>query len=693
MAAQQIHWRVPTTIISTFLAGIAFALGHHFFYASLDGIEIDQAHWSQEYYRAVGTAFSFLVRAALATAIAAVYWQAFWCRLAGKQLSVSVIDSLANLLGAIQEFFISSAIKASPLLAVLALISWLIPLAAIFPPATLSVELKNATSVEAISLGVPAFNNISYLDAFVRYTSLQTVCGPGGSCAPRAEYYRSPSRELVRFGRAIAYQGEIPTLKPPFTNSTYDIEFIAPTIQCAPTDNTILNQFTAAMDNCSIFSNITTLQDHGYPDDNAQCNNLFYYVAWTMAENGSFPFEVNSTGAALLSPPTLGNSPTNTGNLAATLYIATRHQNQEFNLTTQSEMSDWTVTVCSLQNSSQVVHFDFSTGIQRFSVTSQQILNSIPYIASGTDDNTTITHSSWMASSVMDLISSMLVGTIVWPNFGTPAKWDPTGLTAFNTTVLETSLVESTEIAAIVNNPYYTQLGHTTSTNISLARSIEQLAANITIGLFSRSEFLTSDNETNPVDVHIRALRNVYSYNSQRLALSYGIACLLTLIIVVIGCLLIWKTGASYSYCFSTVVRTTHDNPYLSDTITQAARNGSDPLPKSLAKARFKVLMQSAQQDGLPQKQYLTDVNQNDNDAQNTAEQTQSGSPVTTSAPVDEQRPNDTELNEMRRSSVSSIAAISNDGQQENNEHHHRNISASSVIHSDPATHLQSVRA
>lgn len=72
-----IYWRAPASILLTFLVGLAFALGHHYFYRSLDGMGVSTAAFDQEYNIGIGTAFAFLVRACLVIAVGDTYWQVF----------------------------------------------------------------------------------------------------------------------------------------------------------------------------------------------------------------------------------------------------------------------------------------------------------------------------------------------------------------------------------------------------------------------------------------------------------------------------------------------------------------------------------------------------------------------------------------------------------------------------------------
>lgn len=80
-------WLAPTTMVSAFVAGIAFAIGHHFFYDHLDGSKISDTTYlyssftSQQLNLAVGTAFAFIFQACLVLSVSVAFVQAFYYHL------------------------------------------------------------------------------------------------------------------------------------------------------------------------------------------------------------------------------------------------------------------------------------------------------------------------------------------------------------------------------------------------------------------------------------------------------------------------------------------------------------------------------------------------------------------------------------------------------------------------------------
>ena len=82
-----IHWLAPTIMSASFLAGLAFAVAHHVFYASLSGRLVPTGSYhavpgislaKQQVNTAVGTGFALLVRIFLSIALTTAFTQVFW---------------------------------------------------------------------------------------------------------------------------------------------------------------------------------------------------------------------------------------------------------------------------------------------------------------------------------------------------------------------------------------------------------------------------------------------------------------------------------------------------------------------------------------------------------------------------------------------------------------------------------------
>jgi hypothetical protein len=259
------------------LAGLAFSIGHHYFYQSLDGQAISNTTFDQQINIAIGTAFAFLVKASLAIAVGSAYVQYLWHTLRRERLKVDHIDSLASLLTSAIDFFNLGALRGHAPLAMLALLAWLIPLAAIVPPATLSVHASpdqhSTTSPKMIS--IPDWSSNNYAQQFQVETASPLVAGFNNI------HYNGPQSYFTRLAWATALQGTIPTIDAPSLNASYTLNVSAPALSCQAVDASVLGGFTTAF-GCDPRSNNTETSCQLSEDD---VQNVFQYIAWTPSYN------------------------------------------------------------------------------------------------------------------------------------------------------------------------------------------------------------------------------------------------------------------------------------------------------------------------------------------------------------------------------------------------------------------------
>jgi hypothetical protein len=106
------------------------------------------------------------------------------------------------------------------------------------------------------------------------------------------------------------------------------------------------------------------------------------------------------------------------------------------------------------------------------------------------------------------------------------------------------------------------------------------------IGLSNQSRRHDPSSPNAPsVKVYYEAHHNVYVYNPYKLWLAYGIALASSTIAVAVGLYTMVSNNASYSNEFSTILRVAHHA--VSEPKLDTVDNGSDPLVKELAEARF----------------------------------------------------------------------------------------------------------
>ena len=257
-----IHWLVPTSILSCLGFGILCALGHHFFYRSLQGtpaqneaIAILGSSVSQQQLNVVvGTAFAFLVNAAPAGAVSTAYIQLFWftLRQATQPKTLETLDAMfAALSNALSLCMLPNlvAISNNGLRSLDRLVR--VPPARTIPtltsrkaapgcfhraPATLSViNTPLASSVSRL----PRVPNVDFIS--LNYVAAMTPyeIQPGDTYCnvSTAYYYRGPSTAVSVIAQEVLTTGSILQIQPVSPNSSWTLEFARPALQCRNVSN------------------------------------------------------------------------------------------------------------------------------------------------------------------------------------------------------------------------------------------------------------------------------------------------------------------------------------------------------------------------------------------------------------------------------------------------------------------------
>lgn len=603
------------------MASLAFAIGHHVFYATLDQMSVDNNLFGQQTNIAIGTAFAFLFRACLVLATCTSYWQVFWATALRNTLTVSSMDALAGVLSSLLDFTSFKTFFCNPGLAALALLAWLVPFASLLPPATLSVLPSAMTNNTYNHVLVPHFANITMAEYNYRSFAGDKFSGIEGGLKPsNVDMYLNPTFQLSRLATTTAYRGAVSdhrTLEP---NSTYEIEFYAPAVQCQSAPRNVIKGFDKAA-GC----NFTRIANYPVKIENpCEQNNAF--VSWVPNESALVPFGNGSLRSGFLpldeelgSESTEAYSKTYLGhfeNGPATLFVATRSQRQPWT-------REWDVMNCSLFNASYTVQQSSdSNSRSQPRISDVRILNSVPFTwQTSTYDMGTPRPAlnsvifSYMA--LMECLNRLLVGSIVGtaPYTDLP-YWTERDLRYQNPSMKATSLAFSAELVPLLgsirqnnsasgivpNGGQWTNVNEvdglpddetgwiflprdaveSPSFNRPLRAGIEQLFQNFTLALFSEPRFLRDSDK--PVNITLSYTRNIYSYSQRNLLLSYGVALGLTLLASLAGCTAIFFNRASYTNKFSTIMRTTAG---FEDLVHENDRTGADPLPKHLARARI----------------------------------------------------------------------------------------------------------
>ena len=130
--ASRIHWVAPATIVGALLAGVALALGHHLFYASLNKTTVSPDTLSvlgssisrQELNIAAGTALAFLAKASFVLSVSVSFMQLFWAKAKSRPKTLANLDHLYSALGNLLTLSNLPLWWAYPLLLVTAVAAW-----------------------------------------------------------------------------------------------------------------------------------------------------------------------------------------------------------------------------------------------------------------------------------------------------------------------------------------------------------------------------------------------------------------------------------------------------------------------------------------------------------------------------------------------------------------------------------------
>jgi hypothetical protein len=130
--------RIVITVASWTL-GLILSLSHHILNSQLSGRPAKHQLWTTN----AGSAFAFASKTALGVSLGSACSSLFWSSVRQQQgVPVRAIDGALSVLHQPMAFTNLPMIRALPALSATALISWIVPLSAIFTPGTLNVVTR-----------------------------------------------------------------------------------------------------------------------------------------------------------------------------------------------------------------------------------------------------------------------------------------------------------------------------------------------------------------------------------------------------------------------------------------------------------------------------------------------------------------------------------------------------------------------
>ncbi|EAW09041.1 uncharacterized protein ACLA_077880 [Aspergillus clavatus NRRL 1] len=540
-----IGWRCPTLMAGFVICGAMLSIGHHFYYRSLDNTlvkSVDQQTWALR----IGTGFAFLIKTLLVSAVGIAAAQETWATLRRKSVKLRGIDGMFAVLTSPIAFLIPDIWIYAKTLTLLAIISWLIPLTAVFTPATLSVRLLTTTNIT--QLRVPTVN---FTDSFWR--PWVTFVGMG--------MIGEPASDINRLFTATSSSAEVLPASAPFPDSSYTLEFWGPSYKCQSLSEALGEMqgmtFTDSLGHR--YSSLQNLWDHEIGNA-TNLTNVIY--------SGTAPSALNNT---------------------LFVYAAGSNPLGSDNATQPAEL------VCQLWNTSYVVDQRFTNGARALTPISTELV---------APANWSSRAGSYALIERLDpavnggyyvmhmLFSGLIQRTLTISASGGLGSFRPSGLSSTSMSIMQTGLFACPELWNSTNYQLLGIAGGQSTVhcrNKTLARAIEDLSHNFTYSLLSLNAANTS------VPITVSSPQNFYNYNSRNLLAAYMTALGVAVACVVVGFTALRENGVSQSTSFSSVLMTTR-NPEL-DHLLVGHCLGSDQLDKTVGKVRLQFgEIQGAQQ-------------------------------------------------------------------------------------------------
>ncbi|KAH6892424.1 hypothetical protein B0T10DRAFT_483755 [Thelonectria olida] len=243
----QRSWTQSWTMGFFLFCGIMFAIGHHLFYAGLDG----QLARDQMRKRRYGTALAFLAKASLVTAVILAFRQRAWMMVRRKILSLGAVDSLFAAAEDLSALFNWEALRRAKLAMLLAAYIWCTPLIIILTSETLTVvPTRHEENTTCLSVRTLNFSHEETMDwragvmlggIYENSVSLWNTTMPDGKAGDPDwfDYWTESSQQFKTVAYRAAYLQK-PVMKKHSPaeicssgwNCSYVINFVGPGYQC-----------------------------------------------------------------------------------------------------------------------------------------------------------------------------------------------------------------------------------------------------------------------------------------------------------------------------------------------------------------------------------------------------------------------------------------------------------------------------
>lgn len=408
----------------------------------------------------------------------------------------------------------------------------------IVPPATLSVIA--GSSVQTNFTAVPAID----------WGALD-VAG-----VPVLQLVENTPPALSRIVDLSSVDMDVIPLPGPATTSSYDINMVGPTLQCKE-------------------ANSLQQQAFDYYAKQAQHGNV---TAFSTAQRGSSDNKLVYSAfvpAFFYQPTVWGGGPPSNFNATLGPSYNTLEEENALGLQLWILLYEQSL-VCNAVNASYDLSLEFVNNTQKITERKIEVLGQI----GDADYNTWINY-----VGVLHALFETLTGNVTVSSDGSFA--------VKSSSIVSSGLVACGELSGSGLFPSEEWMCR----NRSIARSIEDLANNVTIGVLSIPAMTTS--ETVPVSTPTSIIR--YTYHSLNLILSYGLAISLSALSVLAGGRSFRSNGVTHRFSFSAIMTTTCSPDFTS--LCEGESLGALPLSQDLKQTKLRFgLLGNAQDDVDPDK-------------------------------------------------------------------------------------------
>jgi len=587
IAQWHVHWTTPALIASLFLAGLVAAISHHLFYASLDGSPATEQLKMVRY----GTALAFFVKSTLVGTVITCNRQRIWYTFRRKAMTINGIDGLFSATEDPTQFFLNwEMIRNGKLATLMAVSTWLIPIASVLSPASLTSEARTVTNATTC----PDVANLNFTrEAYFNFRQEIEFDGRGTSIVyynttdrdrttdDYFDYYDQPSRNARRLAFSAAYLKKPQSLeKAKLTscgeawNCTYSINFLGPGYKCED------------------ISHSTT---SGAPFQLSQIapQGNFTYFSEVDLDDYQRPQIPSDDGIPIQDPPypdLLGVFQTEPilwigyANKTSDLYDPASPYAKKWKYVHEAKMFK-----CVMHHTNYTFEMKYQPR-QSASLKQRDFLH--PVINTTLESNPN-NASAWVATPA----SSFVRPKEAREDYKLVAAYHSMGalLRAF----LRGNIEKKADDLIITRSDISeTRLinGNTSYPQPELMTDVQNVFEDMLITLLSEPALVLAETETVPCEKTRVVV--VFVYYARGLWLGYAIVIAVTVVFIFVGGWSLYRNGVASDVLFSRILATTR-NPTL-DHLSIGACLGGDPFPPDLIKTklRFGVLLEDDPREG-----------------------------------------------------------------------------------------------